>query len=279
MMRAPATPHLGHRTAGGGRFAMVEPPRDLDATGRVLGLLTTVELPFTLSILLRNEGLRHSGRFLGQIRTAGGGDPGNRPLAALATRPPEGRPDALLGVAQGRVDGPATPSRPRCGTCPAAADPRRQRRPRTRRRSIARKLLIAWRAGGQQRAKHLDVVVERTPSPTGWCLPDPRVPLAPRARSSRAAPSCLTCWACISGVHPCRLSRRFGSAPASSSSVITSMRPARVAQISGVQPSAAVSAEVVSSNDLHCDGVALIGRRRQRGRWRGRRMPQAGAPP
>jgi hypothetical protein len=48
MMRAPATPHLGQRTAGGGRFAIVEPPRDLDATGFTFGLLRTVELPFAL---------------------------------------------------------------------------------------------------------------------------------------------------------------------------------------------------------------------------------------
>jgi hypothetical protein len=50
MMRAPATPHLGQRTAGGGRFAIVEAPRVFDATGRAFGfgLLMTVELPFTL---------------------------------------------------------------------------------------------------------------------------------------------------------------------------------------------------------------------------------------
>lgn len=47
MMRAPATPHLGQRTAGGGRFAMVETPRGLDATDLTLGLLAAVELPFT----------------------------------------------------------------------------------------------------------------------------------------------------------------------------------------------------------------------------------------
>ena len=49
MMRAPATPHLGQRTAGGGRFAMVDAPLALDASGLAFGRLCTVELPFTLS--------------------------------------------------------------------------------------------------------------------------------------------------------------------------------------------------------------------------------------
>lgn len=56
MMRAPATPHLGQRTAGGGRFAIVEPPRVFDATGLAFGLLATVELPFTPRFYYVTEG-------------------------------------------------------------------------------------------------------------------------------------------------------------------------------------------------------------------------------
>ena len=160
MMRAPATPHLGHRTAGGGRFAIVEPPRDLDATGRVLGLLTTVELPFTLQFYYVTRVCVIQGVFWAKFARLAAVTLRNRPLAALATRPPEGRPDALPGVAQGRIVGQQ--HRHGLGAAPAQQRPIHVRKGAPGHREVNRPtLLIAWRAGGQQRAQHLDVVVER----------------------------------------------------------------------------------------------------------------------
>ena len=186
--------------------------------------------------------------FLGRICSVCGGHQARGPIATLLTRPPEGRSQAVVQPPQRLVEG----QQHRHGLGPTPAEQRPiqvgERAPRDRK--VERRTCCSRGGWTASSARSISMSLSRAAISSGLVPLDPRVPSAPRASSSAAAPACLTCWACIKGVQPWRLSRRFGSAPASSSSVMTSTRPARAAQMSGVQLSAAVSADSVSSSAL-----------------------------